>query len=52
VGNLAQKAIGSDESELVLFDDGGSYALPHADKLTLARQLMQHIAQRYKEAGK
>jgi len=52
VGNLAQQAIGSDDSELVLFDNSGSHALPHADKLTLARQLMQHIAQRYKEAGK
>ncbi|MBI3221629.1 MAG: bifunctional phosphopantothenoylcysteine decarboxylase/phosphopantothenate--cysteine ligase CoaBC [Nitrosomonadales bacterium] len=46
VGNLAQQAIGSDDNELVLFDDGGSHALPRADKLTLARQLMQHIAQR------
>ena len=52
VGNLAQQAIGGDESELVLFDDSGSLVLPHADKLSLARQLLQHIAQRYKEAGK
>jgi phosphopantothenoylcysteine decarboxylase/phosphopantothenate--cysteine ligase len=47
VGNIAQHAIGSDENELVLFDDNGSHALPRADKLTLARQLMQHIAQRF-----
>lgn len=47
VGNLAQDAIGSDDNELVLFDDSGSHALPRADKLTLARQLMQEIAQRY-----
>ncbi|MFZ5522642.1 MAG: bifunctional phosphopantothenoylcysteine decarboxylase/phosphopantothenate--cysteine ligase CoaBC [Pseudomonadota bacterium] len=52
VGNLAQQAIGNDDSELALFDDSGSHILPHANKLTLARQLMQHIAQRYKEAGK
>ena len=52
VGNLAQKAIGSDDNELVLFDDRGSHVLSRADKLTLARLLMQHIAQRYKEAGK
>jgi phosphopantothenoylcysteine decarboxylase / phosphopantothenate---cysteine ligase len=52
VGNLAQQAIGSDDNELVLFDDSGSHALPRADKLTLARLLMQHIAQRYKEAVK
>ena len=48
VGNLAQQAIGSDDNELVLFDDSGSHTLPRADKLTLARQLIQHIAQRYK----
>ena len=52
VGNFAQQAIGRDENELVLFDDSGSHALPRADKLTLARQLMQHIAQLYKETGK
>jgi len=52
VGNLAQQAIGSDDNELILFDDSGSHVLPRADKLTLARQLMQHIALRYKGAGK
>lgn len=52
VGNLAQQAIGSDDNELILFDDSGSHALPRADKLTLARQLMMHIAQRYKGTGK
>lgn len=51
VGNLAQQAIGSDDNELVLFDDQGSHALPRAGKLTLARQLMQHIALRYKGAS-
>jgi phosphopantothenoylcysteine decarboxylase/phosphopantothenate--cysteine ligase len=52
VGNLAQQAIGSNDTELVLFDDSGSLVLPRAGKLTLARQLMQHIAQRYKGAGR
>lgn len=52
VGNLAQQAIGSDDNELVLFDDDGSHPLPRADKLTLARLLMQHIAQRYEGAHK
>ena len=52
VGNLAQQAIGNDDNELVLFDDSGSHILPRTDKLTLARQLMQHIALRYKGAGK
>jgi len=52
VGNLAQQAIGSDDNELILFDDSGSHALPRADKLTLARLLIQHIAQRYEGASK
>jgi phosphopantothenoylcysteine decarboxylase/phosphopantothenate--cysteine ligase len=50
VGNLAQQAIGSDDNELTLFDDSGSRTLPRADKLTLARQLIQHIAQQLKGA--
>lgn len=45
VGNLVQQAVGSDDNELVLFDDSGRQTLPRADKLTLARQLMQRIAQ-------
>jgi phosphopantothenoylcysteine decarboxylase/phosphopantothenate--cysteine ligase len=52
VGNIAQKSIGRDDNELVLFDDSGAHTLPQTDKLSLARQLMQHIAQRYKEAGR
>ncbi|WP_212785253.1 bifunctional phosphopantothenoylcysteine decarboxylase/phosphopantothenate--cysteine ligase CoaBC [Ferrigenium kumadai] len=52
VGNLAQQAIGSDDNELVLFDDQGTHPLPRADKLTLARQLMQQIALRYKGANR
>ena len=47
VGNIAQNAIGQDENELILFDDQGVYPLPRADKLTLARQLLQHIALRH-----
>jgi phosphopantothenoylcysteine decarboxylase/phosphopantothenate--cysteine ligase len=52
VGNLVQHAIGSDDNELVLFDDSGSHVLPRADKLTLARLLMRHIAQYYEGADK
>jgi len=48
VGNLVQQAVGSDDNELVLFEDSGRQTLPRADKLTLARKLMQHIAQRIK----
>ncbi|MDO8350226.1 MAG: bifunctional phosphopantothenoylcysteine decarboxylase/phosphopantothenate--cysteine ligase CoaBC [Gallionella sp.] len=50
VGNIAQQAIGSDDNELILFDDDGIHPLPRADKLTLARHLMQHIAQRHQGA--
>jgi phosphopantothenoylcysteine decarboxylase / phosphopantothenate---cysteine ligase len=50
--NLAQQAIGADENELVLFDDAGEHVLPRADKLTLARQLMQHVLELYKQGAK
>ena len=46
VGNLAGSAIGSDDNEILLFDDDGIHPLARADKLTLARQLMQYIAQK------
>ncbi len=52
VGNIAQHAIGQDDNELILFDDQGMHPLPRADKLTLARQLIQHIAKRYEGALK
>lgn len=45
--NLAQSAIGSNENELVLFDDAGEHALPRADKLTLARALLRHASSLY-----
>jgi phosphopantothenoylcysteine decarboxylase/phosphopantothenate--cysteine ligase len=45
VGNLVQQAVGSDDNELTLFDDSGWHTLPRADKLALARQVMQHVAQ-------
>ncbi|MBI3903084.1 MAG: bifunctional phosphopantothenoylcysteine decarboxylase/phosphopantothenate--cysteine ligase CoaBC [Nitrosomonadales bacterium] len=47
--NLAQQAIGADENELILFDDAGEHVLPRADKLTLARALLQHVAKLYKD---
>ncbi len=50
--NLAQQAIGSDENDLILFDDTGEHALPHADKLTLARALLQHAAKLYRQGDK
>ena len=44
VANLAQKAIGSDDNEVTLFDDKGSHKLPRAPKEVVARQLISHIA--------
>ncbi|MGC2456488.1 MAG: bifunctional phosphopantothenoylcysteine decarboxylase/phosphopantothenate--cysteine ligase CoaBC [Gallionellaceae bacterium] len=49
--NLAQQAIGANDNELVLFDDAGEHVLPHADKFTLARQLMQHVSKLYKQGA-
>jgi phosphopantothenoylcysteine decarboxylase / phosphopantothenate---cysteine ligase len=50
--NLAQNAIGSDDNELVLFDDAGEHVLPRADKLSLARALLRHAAVLYKKGNK
>ncbi len=45
--NSAQDALGSDYNELLLLDDDGSHPLPRADKLTLARQFIDHLARLY-----
>jgi phosphopantothenoylcysteine decarboxylase/phosphopantothenate--cysteine ligase len=50
--NLAQNAIGSDDNELVLFDDAGEHVLPRAEKLVLARALLRHAAALYKKGNK
>ena len=50
--NLAQQAIGADDNELILFDDAGEHLLPRADKLTLARALLQHISNLYLPGSK
>ena len=50
--NLAQQAIGSDDNELILFDDAGEHILPRADKLTLARALLRHAVSLYKKGNK
>jgi len=46
VGNIAQKTLGQNQNEIVLFDDRGHYSLPQADKTDLARQLILEIAHR------
>ncbi|NYT79405.1 bifunctional phosphopantothenoylcysteine decarboxylase/phosphopantothenate--cysteine ligase CoaBC [Alcaligenaceae bacterium] len=46
VGNLAQDAMNADDTELVLFDEGGAHALARQPKLQAARALVQAIAKR------
>lgn len=47
--NLAQQAIGADENELILFDDGGEHLLPRTDKLAQARALLRHTVKLYRQ---
>ena len=42
--NLAQDALGRDDSAITLFDDGGEHPLGRAPKLELARKLVAHVA--------
>ena len=49
VANLAQDAIGSDESALILLDDAGKHVLSKAPKMEQARQLIKHISLLYKQ---
>ncbi|MBW8828600.1 MAG: bifunctional phosphopantothenoylcysteine decarboxylase/phosphopantothenate--cysteine ligase CoaBC [Burkholderiales bacterium] len=46
VGNLGPATFGRDDNALMLVDANGHRALPPADKLTLARQLVAEIASR------
>lgn len=46
VGNLAQHTLGTDDVELVLFDEAGHYALARQSKLLAARALVTEIARR------
>jgi len=46
VANHAQNAFGSNENEVVLFDDAGTHPLPRMAKLPLARHLVAEIAKR------
>lgn len=49
VANLAQDAIGSDESELILLDDAGQHVLPKASKMEQAQRLIQHLHLLYQQ---
>jgi phosphopantothenoylcysteine decarboxylase/phosphopantothenate--cysteine ligase len=44
VGNLAQEALGKDESAITLYDANGEHPLGRGAKLELARKLVEHVA--------
>ena len=46
VANIGPAAFGQDDNALLLVDAQGHTELPRADKLSLARQLIQHLAPR------
>ena len=46
VANHGPATFGQDDNALVLVDDAGQTEMPRADKLTLARGLVEHIARR------
>jgi phosphopantothenoylcysteine decarboxylase / phosphopantothenate---cysteine ligase len=46
VGNLAQEAMGRDDSAITLYDADGEHALGRGPKLDLARKLVEHVAGR------
>jgi phosphopantothenoylcysteine decarboxylase/phosphopantothenate--cysteine ligase len=48
VGNLAQEAIGRDDSAITLYDADGEHSLGHGPKLDLARRLIEQVANRIK----
>lgn len=51
VGNLIQDGLGGDANEVTLFDDAGARPLPKADKLSVARAVVAHIARLMKCTG-
>jgi phosphopantothenoylcysteine decarboxylase / phosphopantothenate---cysteine ligase len=51
VANLGPATFGADDNQLVLVDAQGETELPRADKLTLARQLVQDVAKRLRAAA-
>jgi phosphopantothenoylcysteine decarboxylase/phosphopantothenate--cysteine ligase len=44
VGNLAQEALGRDDSTITLYDASGEHPLGRGPKLELARKLLEHVA--------
>ncbi len=50
-GNIGPATFGQDDNALLLIDAHGTLELPHASKLTLARQLVEQIAARLPRDG-
>ena len=50
--NLAQEALGAQDSAITLFDARGAHPLGRASKLALARKLVQHVARMLASAGR
>ncbi len=48
VANLAQNAIGADDNEVMLLDDGGTHKLERAPKEAVARDIVAHLARLYR----
>jgi phosphopantothenoylcysteine decarboxylase / phosphopantothenate---cysteine ligase len=46
VGNIGPATFGADDNALLVIDEQGSFEMPRADKLQLARALVAHIANR------
>ncbi len=47
VANDVREAVAADQVQLILLDEAGRHVLEHADKLTQARRLVEHIAMLY-----
>jgi phosphopantothenoylcysteine decarboxylase/phosphopantothenate--cysteine ligase len=46
VGNIGPDTFGSDLNQLLIIDEGGSKKIAKAEKLQLARQLIQIVAKK------
>ncbi|BAL23551.1 bifunctional phosphopantothenoylcysteine decarboxylase/phosphopantothenate--cysteine ligase CoaBC [Azoarcus sp. KH32C] len=44
VGNLVQDGLGSDDNQVILYDDAGRHPLERAPKAEVARRIVEHLA--------
>jgi phosphopantothenoylcysteine decarboxylase/phosphopantothenate--cysteine ligase len=44
VANLVSESMGMEEATITLLDDTGTHALPRADKMTLAHEILTHLS--------